>query len=73
VEQGTMYYEEKSHCRVGEGKSLHAVARKKVSERREHQLSLSIASFSNFFFIELTSLDICPDDIQPSGKAATIF
>jgi hypothetical protein len=62
-------------------------------ERSYYQLSFSIASFSCFFFMELTrekgaisitasdttnhqgspSLEICPDDIQPSGNAATIF
>jgi len=35
--------------------------------------SCSIASFSSFFFIALTSLEIWPEVIHPSGNAATIF
>ena len=34
--------------------------------------SFSIASFSYFFFITLTSREIWPEDSQPSGNAATI-
>lgn len=36
-------------------------------------VSFSMTSFSYFFFITLTSREICPDDSQPSGNALTIF